>query len=459
MNPPRSRVGLRVGARTIDVAVPAGVPLYEVLREAGIDLDDAHLAVVDSAGRRLDRYSVTGDQLADGVVLHVVSTARPARPARRRGAADDAPADPATVRPGSSASWLAGGAAAAVVIVAVAVLGMSDGVADLSPDRRAALSGALAVLAMLLAVVRGRPGVIGSAWPTVVAGLAGAAAGVVALDPAATGAGRLMTVAGLVGAVVPVAARWAVARRMRDAAADVAVVLLVVLAVATALVVLGVVLSLPPELPVAVLLGAVPLAIRALPALCVDVPDEQLIDVTLVARTAWAVRAPETPPLGAVNDRMVVRTVRNAQRRRDAATVVLSAAAPLLAPVVLVTAPGGYQRWMAAAACVAVVVALGLGPRTARGEVLRWLPRAGALGVVVEIALVGAGGDTAAPVTVALVLGALGVAAVSLAIGRGWRSVGMSRLADALEGLATVLALPLAIVGAGAVDAFRALVS
>ena len=89
MNPPRSRVGLRVGARTLDVAVPAGVPLYEVLREAGVDLDDAHLAVVDSAGRRLDRYSVTGDQLPDGVVLHVVSTARPARAGRRRGPAAD----------------------------------------------------------------------------------------------------------------------------------------------------------------------------------------------------------------------------------------------------------------------------------------------------------------------------------------------------------------------------------
>ena len=75
----------------------------------------------------------------------------------------------------------------------------------------------------------------------------------------------------------------------------------------------------------------------------------------------------------------------------------------------------------------------------------------------VELALAGAGGSAAVPVTLALVFGGLGVAALSLAIGKGWRSVGMSRLADALEGLATARALPLALVAAGAVEAFRAL--
>lgn len=57
MNAPvRSRVGLRVGDRTLDVAIPSGVPLYEVLREVGVDLDDPNVAVVDSAGRRVELY-------------------------------------------------------------------------------------------------------------------------------------------------------------------------------------------------------------------------------------------------------------------------------------------------------------------------------------------------------------------------------------------------------------------
>lgn len=451
--PARSRVGLRVGGRTVDVAIPAGVPLYEALRAVGVSLDDPHLALVDSAGRPVDRYSTTGDQLTDGAVLHVVSAA----PSGRAAAALGADADPATARPGSTAWWLGGAGVAAVVLLATTVLDMTSGDQALTRPDRMALVALLGVVALALAAVRGRPGTLGSAWPTVVAGLAGAAAGVVAVDPAPAGAARLMAVAGLVGAMVPVAARWAVGRRSRDDIADLAAVLLMVLAVAAVATTATLLLDLPQAMAAAVLLGGVPLGLRALPALCVDVPDEQLVDVTLVARTVSAVRAPATEPLGPVNERMVVRTVHRGERRRDAGTVVLACTAPIVAPMLLVAAEPGLTGWAAFAACVMVVIALCLGPRTVRGGLLRWTPRVGGLAVLVELAVLGAGGDTSVVVTVSVLLAGLGAAALSLPIGRGWRSVGFSRLADAVEGLATVLALPVALVGAGAVTAFRAL--
>lgn len=463
--PARSRVGLRVGGRTVDVAIPAGVPVYEALRAAGVDLDDTHLALVDSVGRPVDRYSTTADDLTDGAVLHVVSLA----PSGRATKARTADADPAATRPGSSAWWLGAAGVAAVVLLATTVLDMTSADRGLTLTDRTGLAVLLGVVALALAAVRGRPGALGSAWPTVVAGLVGAAAGVAMVDPGPAGSGRLMVVAGLVGALVPVAARWAVGRRARDDVADLAAVLLMVLAAAAAVTTVALLLDLPPALPAAVLLGAVPLGLRALPALCVDVPDEQLVDVTLVARTVSAVRAPVTEPLGPVNERMVVRTVRRGERRRDAGTVVLALTAPVVAPALLLAAEPGLTGWAATGACLLVVLALCLGPRTVRGSLLRWIPRVGGLLVLVELAVLGVGGaapgtgaatgsaDASVGLTVAVLALGLAVVALSVPIGRGWRSVGFSRLADTVEGLATVLALPVALVGAGAVEAFRAL--
>lgn len=458
MNAPvRSRVGLRVGDRTLDVAIPSGVPLYEVLREVGVDLDDPNVAIVDSAGRRVELYSTTGDELVDGAVLSVVTSVRAAPAGRAR----KTRTDPATVRPASSPWWLGLAGVAAVVLAVTVGLDVVSGGTTSRPQERAGLAAVVALASLALALVRARPGA-SSAWPTVVAVLGGAAAGAVTIDPGLPGAGRLMVVAGLVGALVPTAVRWAVGRRNRDESADLAAVLLVVLAVAAATAAVALLMGLPATFPAAVLLGAVPLGLRALPTMCIDVPDDQLIDVTLVARTVSTVRAPASEPLGAVNERMVTWTVRSAERRRDAGTIVLSLAAPVLAAVVLLGAgAGALTRWGSIGACVLVALVLGLAPRSQRGVLVHWAPRVGAVALLIELAALGglAGGGTVALMTALLVAVGLGVAALSLPIGRGWRSVGLSRLADAAEGLATVLALPVALLGAGAVEAFRLMTS
>ena len=96
---------------------------------------------------------------------------------------------------------------------------------------------------------------------------------------------------------------------------------------------------------------------------------------------------------------------------------------------------------------------------------MRWAPRVAATMVAVELALnlargAGSGADGGVLVaTLLLLLVGLGVAALSLPIGRGWRSVGFSRLADAVEGMAAVLALPLALLAGGVVEALREVAS
>jgi hypothetical protein len=463
---------VRIGDRSVDVAVPPALPVYEVLRAAGVDLGDPHLMIVDSTGRQLDLYSTTGDQLPDGSVLHVLARAGRARASGRSAAAAQ---DPASARPTAAPWWLAVAGGAAVVLVATIGLDASAGAGapgsggGFAPDLdlglgaagRSALAAVLAVaaLSLALAVARRRAGSAASAWATVTAALLGAAAGVTTVDPTLPGAGRLMTLAALVAATGVVAVRWAVARRSGGEAADVAAVLALGLACPAAVVAAVLFAGLPGSFAAAILLGAVPLGLRVLPGLCVEVPTEQLLDVAQVARTAVGVRAPQPRPLGPVNDRMVHRSVRSAERRRDAGTVVLSVVAPAAAGLVLLAAgPGRLTGTAALVACSFVVLVLGLQPRSTRGALARWAPRLGAAAVLVEVgALAGARADVLGTVA-ALVVG-LAVAAVSLPVGRGWRSVGVSRLADGFEGLATVLALPAALVAAGAIETFRQVTS
>lgn len=459
-----TRVGLRLAERTVDVAVPHGVPVYEALRAAGVALDDPALAVVDSAARVVDVYAVTGDQLVDGAVLHLVRSRRPAVPAGPSVRRSAAPADPLTARPTASPWWLALAGVGAVVLAAVVGLEVLDRAPE--PAVRPVLAAAALAAALLLAAAPVRPGAFGSAWPTVVAALVAGAAGVATVHPGVSASGRLAVVGALCGATAAVAVRWAVARRRRDDAADLAVVLLVVLGGCAAVTALVLAAELPAVLGAGALLGAVPLALRVLPSLSVDVPDEQLLDITPVARTVSLVRAPEPVPLGRVNLRMVTRAVDSAERRRDAGAAVLALVAVACAPVLLAASPGGIARWAALAAVLLVALVLALQPRTVRPAAVRWTMRGAAVLLVLELAAVtgataagaSAGGAVLAAAAGVTVVGVL-VVWLSLPLGRGWRSVGFSRAADALEGLATVLALPVALLGAGAVEALRTLTS
>jgi hypothetical protein len=80
--------------------------------------------------------------------------------------------------------------------------------------------------------------------------------------------------------------------------------------------------------------------------------------------------------------------------------------------------------------------------------------------VLVEVALLA--GDRLGPLPVVagvgLLLGLL-CALVALPIARGWRSVGFSRLADLVENLGVVLALPAALVAVDMIETLRRMTS
>ncbi|RMI03572.1 hypothetical protein, partial [Cellulomonas triticagri] len=296
---------------------------------------------------------------------------------------------------------------------------------------------------------------------TLVAPLLGLAAGVAAVDPAGAADRRLAVVAGLVAATGAAAVRY-VATRAARRDEDLAAVLLTAVGV-TAGVQLAVLLAgLPGVVGAAVLLGLVPFALRLLPVWTLSVPDEQLVDLAHVARTAPSVRGPRPRGLGRVNERQVNRTVGAAERRADAATLLVCALPPLLVPVLLADALGDTVRgWGAVALVAGLVLVLSLQPRTSRGDVARWAPRIAAAVVLVELAVLAGPllGVDAALVAVGCVLLALLAATISVALGRGWSSVVASRFGDAFEGLGVVLALPAALVAADMIETLRRMTS
>lgn len=440
MRPPVP-VGLRIGDRSVDVAVPPTLALHDVLRSAGVPLDVPALTVVDSTGAVVDLYRTTGEALVPGSVLHVlVPSAVPPEGPR-------AEEDPLVMRPPVAWLGLAGALTAAVVGATVLALG-TDG-----PGGARWAVAAAVLLAASVSATGARTGRWGGALSAVVP-LAGAAAGALTVPPMGA-ATALLVVAALVGATVVAGARWALTRGA-GASADIAAVVLATTASSAAVCAAVLLLGLPPVLAAGALLGAVPLGMRALPALAVDVPDTQLVDVDLVARTVPSVRArPQRSEPVEAGD--VTRMVRSAERRRDAGAVLLAALAAAAAPVLLAYADDTVTRVGSLVAAGLVVTALALQPRTTRGGLARWAPRLAAGAVLVE-AVVAVEGPVL-PVAGALVALGLLVALLALPVLRGWRSVGLSRLADGIEGLATALALPSALTGAGAVEALRLVTS
>jgi hypothetical protein len=429
-----TRVALQIGPQRYDIALDPERTLAAVVRAAGI-AEVPGLLVLDSAGRPLELRRPVAAQVADGAVLHVVA---PAPRPRGRAARAAQRAQVAARRPDPQAGLLTLAALGAAVAAAVELLDPARGGA-----RALALALGAGALALLLALAR--PASRTAA--TLAAPVLGLTAGIAAIDPADGVDVRLALVVGLVVAAAVCAVRYLSTRAAR-AGDDLAAVLAVALTV-VAVTALG------------VLLGLVPVALRALPVLTLSVPDEQLVDLAHVSRTAPSVRGTRPRGLGRVNERQVTRTVGQAEARNDAGVLLVCLVPPLLVPPVLLAAqPGTVPGWGALVLVVALVAALALQPRAARGAVARWAPRVAAAIVLVEVALLA--GDRLGPLPVVagvgLLLGLL-CALVALPIARGWRSVGFSRLADLVENLGVVLALPAALVAVDMIETLRRMTS
>jgi len=129
-------------------------------------------------------------------------------------------------------------------------------------------------------------------------------------------------------------------------------------------------------------------------------------------------------------------------------------------------AAGGEGWWLQHGGAVALLVCLAVGQalvaRPVRDASARIALRVSAAvcGLALAWVLLAEAGATAR-LAAALSIAAAGVVAlaVSLALGRDWRSVRWARFADLLEGTAVVLSMPAGLVAAGLVEQVRQLVS
>ena len=289
--------------------------------------------------------------------------------------------------------------------------------------------------------------------------LLGFGAGLALPVAASPGAGRVAFVAGCaVGTALAGTARICAGRR--DGAARVAMTALALLG---SLGVVGILLGWPSYAVAALAAGLGPIAVRLLPGLGLEVPDEQLVDVERLSTTVWSAREVRVPRRRRVRVEEIATQFRHARDIVAAGTVWASAVVLLATAVLLSTAGrGAVARWGAFALCLLLALAMGYQSRSVRDRLPRYALLTSATVLVLEavVALRQVGGlDTLVIAIAALVVTGVLVLAGSVALGRGWHSTRLSRLADALEGVAVVLSLPAAIVAADGIEAFRRMTS
>ncbi|HET7661750.1 MAG TPA: hypothetical protein VFK66_15275 [Oryzihumus sp.] len=478
------RVTVVAGGRHHDLVAPSQARVGDVLHALGIAADDQRYAVATPLGRVFGPYDLLAEVAAEATVLTVVDSSgaegprglvdldrSPGASGGRVRAIDPAPApavesgapgahpslngssDPAS--PSSTAALALAAAPAGLALVALAVLGtgtFGQHHTDL-PWLWGCSAALFLITAMALALRTGNDRA--SVGARLVAPVLGLAAGMSlpALD--AAGAGRVALIAGCtVGAVVAGVAR--VSSGEREGAARVALVVLALLGVVN---VLGVLLEWPGFAVAAVVAGLAPMVVRMLPSLSLDVPDEQLVDTERLSTTIWSVREPTRRRRRRIRVPELQHRFREARDVVAAGTLWGAALAPVALAVLLAT-PGrtSVSRWGAVALCVLTVMGLGYQSRAVRDR----LPRFALLGAAAVVLAEGlyAVGQGAGPAAAAAVLAVVLVVAVAclaaaMALTRGWTSPRLSRLADALEGLAVVCALPAALVAGDVLEILR----
>ena len=213
----------------------------------------------------------------------------------------------------------------------------------------------------------------------------------------------------------------------------------------------------------ALVLGVSPLIVRALPGASLNVDQTQLLDTDRLATTIWTVRERSPGRRRRVVRGTISEQFQGAREVVAFGTAYISVAAVVAAWVLAMSPrPAAIPRWGAVALCIMVALAFAYQSRSVRDRLPRACMLAAAGGLLgASVQAVYRTGWTGATTTVFLTAAALGWLAVSastLIVG-GYRSTRMSRFADALEGLAVAVALPLGIVAADGIEAIRRLSS
>lgn len=454
--PERRRIAVIDGDRRVDVAVPLDETLGGVLRRAGVAFGPGH-HLVDARSGREAALGVLAAELTDGDLYAVVDL-RPLPRNRRR------PADAHDVPPTDRGPlwWLLG----ALAVVVAALLGFSGGTPVAADGlARAGAAGGLGVSAALAAIVwavRRHHDELGEAVVLLAPVLLAFAAGYLAVPPDLVRASHLgvasgMLAAALLALVVTIAARG---RPLRNAAGTATVVLLALTVVWGGTLMLGA----DPTAAAAISAGAAPLALRALPALLLVVPEGYHIEYRHFMSNRWTVRGAIPASQPAVEPEFVSGTVGDAVARVATGSVLLSLVAVLSMPVALRAAATGDPVRLGGAIGLAatVVLALLLVPRRDAGAAVRWVPRLAAAAILVEatIALIVTlpGLVPALVATGCLVAGTVAAGTV-VPIARGSSSLVWSRVADVVEAFSVALALPAGLLAADVLGVLRGMMA
>ena len=492
------RISLLADDRRYDLVAPAGAQVGDLLAALGIAPRDSPYAVATPAGRVIALGEVLGDAVPEGTLLTViratthevtrdvlnfdrspvaggarspegqggrqveaseatVSRRALAEATRRREdlavPVDETSAAAPVVHPASAAPvatapllrWTGAGLALATVAV------LAPGVFrdHTTPDPLVAGLAAAALLLAGLALATDHAHSTTARLSRLVSPVLGFAAGL-ALPVASTpSAGRISLIAACTVATA-VAGVARISGGPLDRASRAA---MTALAAVGGLAVLGVLLDWPSFAVAAVVAGLVPGAVRLLPSLGFEVPDEQLVDVDRLSTTIWTAREQRRRRYRRLRI-AEVDTVFHAARETVAAGTVWGCVLAPVALAVLVATPGrsGWSSWGTVGLCAAVTIALGFQSRTVRDRLPRFAllttsALSGLLGTYAAGQLVGAALGFVV-VCVALALAVIAVVS-AVALGRGWHSTRLSRLADMLEGFAIAMSLPAAALAAG----------
>lgn len=426
------------------------------LRREGLDLDERRVIVLTADGSEIDVESPP--TLSDGALLTVVDISAVGR-------ATDSPPRGAVHRTNefATAVWLAV-AGLSIAAAAAGALGLAPG-AGVTDGTTTVVRGAGIILFAILAGVCATlmaPGAGRMSLGILVApGALAFAAGFLAVPTQLADAAHLGGFVALLAAAIAQAgvhARFA-STNMGGATG------LTALALAVLAALWGVTLLAGVGAPVAAALAAgfAPVALRVLPFLVLDVPEGQLLEYAAFKQNRWTVRETTPPPSHPVTSAQLVSTMERARSQFRSGTVVFSLVPAAVLPLLLLDPTvDPVARIARIVLCGVIVVSLMLSPRQANGSVQRWTPRVGAAIVALEFAWVSAAGQPPVGVLVAggvIAFVGAAVAASSVPIQRGARSLGISRFADVLESLATAVAFPAAFAAAGLIDVLRGTVA
>lgn len=424
--------------RRRDLTVPSDVTVRELLHASG--LDSSRVGVIGPAGDPLPLDVAVGEQAPDGSLLWVfdtsaaVSASRAADEAqRRRRARSDVPA--------------------AVRIALVATLALALTAAAMLQPNSSWTALAVALLALGAGALVFHPAAAASEVLVMLAPVVAFAAGAVALS--GSGSATAVLAVGAISAATVACLRHGYARLRAQPVRSITGVGAIVWSTLAVVLTACFLFGMPVHAPAALLLGASPLAFRALTPASVPIEEEDLLDMPFLVRDAPGVRGGLPRPPRRVDRTEVSTTIVEAGRKRDAGAVLLAIITAASAWALLMTVPAGtVSAWCALGGTAGVAAFLALWSRTAHQGMTKVASgiasMAAGAAVIVHVAPL----QPLLPAVLALSLFACGAIAALLirAVQKGWRSLGWSRAGDLLEGALVALTPATLLYASGIID-------